>query len=234
MDLASSLVTAGGSLLGGLIGKSGQSSANKTNYKIAQEQMKFQERMSNTAYQRAADDMEKAGLNRILALGNPASSPVGATATMQNENTQLAQNLSTVVPQALTAMQQIANVEKTRAETQNLKQTGTIKTPLEDVAQLFGKQTSWIEDALKDIGVMNKSGNLRLLDEIKQVRKWVDGVKSKASKIDEIDFNDQFKNLMDYIDDQIKWNAVPKEERIHPERPISIRWERNPKDSKDD
>jgi len=48
----------------------------------AKKSMKFQEQMSNTAYQRAAVDLEKAGLNRILALGNPASTPPGATATM--------------------------------------------------------------------------------------------------------------------------------------------------------
>lgn len=37
----------------------------------------FQRNMSNTAYRRAARDLEKAGLNRILALGSPASTPSG-------------------------------------------------------------------------------------------------------------------------------------------------------------
>lgn len=62
----------------------GQSSANKANKQLAREQMAFQERMSNTAYQRAAKDLDAAGLNRILALGSPASSPGGQTANMQN------------------------------------------------------------------------------------------------------------------------------------------------------
>lgn len=45
----------------------------------ARNQMLFQERMSNTAYQRAREDMEKAGINpMIAALGNGASSPSGA------------------------------------------------------------------------------------------------------------------------------------------------------------
>lgn len=44
----------------------------------AEQQMQFQDRMSSSAYSRAAADMQKAGLNRILALGGQSSSPGGA------------------------------------------------------------------------------------------------------------------------------------------------------------
>lgn len=44
----------------------------------------FAERMANTQYQRAAVDLEKAGLNRILALGSPAASPAGMQAKLLN------------------------------------------------------------------------------------------------------------------------------------------------------
>lgn len=45
----------------------------------AQRQMDFQERMASTQYQRAAVDLSKAGLNRILAIGSPSAAPMGAS-----------------------------------------------------------------------------------------------------------------------------------------------------------
>lgn len=67
------------------IGSSGQRSSNAQNVALSRDQMEFQERMSSTAYQRARDDMEKAGFNPMLAYSQGgASSPVGSMPQVQN------------------------------------------------------------------------------------------------------------------------------------------------------
>jgi hypothetical protein len=74
-----------GGLIGGVGSYLGQQSANQANAAQSKAQMDFQERMRETSYQTAVEDMKKAGLNPMLAYqqGGAGNQP-GAAAQMQN------------------------------------------------------------------------------------------------------------------------------------------------------
>ena len=105
MSWAAAAMAVGGALLN----RQATKSANKQSRLSTAKQMAFQERMSNTSYQRGMKDMQQAGLNPILAgkMGG-ASTPTGASYTAQKstpvesgvasansymQNKQLAQNI---------------------------------------------------------------------------------------------------------------------------------------------
>lgn len=108
---------AAGQIAGDLLGTFWQSDQAK---KESKRQREWQEEMSNTAYQRAAKDLEAAGLNRVLALGSPASTPSGAMASI--ENPRLGGAVQTGI-NAATAKQSIAQSKADEALTLEKKNT---------------------------------------------------------------------------------------------------------------
>lgn len=124
MGFFSGLANIAGGVIGGLFGKSGQEDANSANAEMARDQMAFQERMSNTGYQRAVKDLTKAGLNPMLAYSQgPASTPGGSLSRAENVNTAAMSSAAS----AMQASQLAAQTVKTKEETDNVKVDTAVK-----------------------------------------------------------------------------------------------------------
>lgn len=96
--------------IGGALSFLGGERTNKANARMAKQQMDFQERMSNTSWQRGVEDIKAAGLNPALAYGKGgADSPAGTMATQED-------SISKGVSSALEAKALSSRLETERAQ----------------------------------------------------------------------------------------------------------------------
>lgn len=94
----------------------GQAKANSENRGLSRANRNFQERMSNTAIQRRMADMQRAGINPVLAARYDASTPPGAMAQMESVGGAAASGAASGAATALQAQQTAAAIKKMEAE----------------------------------------------------------------------------------------------------------------------
>jgi hypothetical protein len=200
-----------GAAIGGTLGYLGQQDTNASNQAIAQQSTEtsmaeaqrnrdFQEKMSNSAYQRQVEDMKSAGLSPMLAYmkGGGASTPAGSTG--QVTSAQYTSPIQGAVSGRLTS----AQAKKTEAEVPNIeKQNELIGQQIDNLKTDNEKSKAIIDNIRVEYQNLIKQG-YNLTEVGNQIRKNIDVMSSQIRNFEQLTSTGYYQEQINKMEAQLR------------------------------
>jgi uncharacterized membrane-anchored protein YhcB (DUF1043 family) len=200
-----------GSVLGAGLGYLGTQDTNTASAQIAQQSTEasmaeaqrnrdFQEKMSNTAYQRQVEDMKSAGLNPMLAYmkGGGASTPAGSTG--QVTSAQYTSPVSGAVSARLTS----AQAKKTEAEVPNVElQSKKVGQEIDNLKTDNDKTKAFIDNIKQEYQNLVKQG-LNLTEVGNQIRKNIDLMSAQIKNFGQLTSSGYYQEQINKLEAQLR------------------------------